>query len=316
VGWLESKRQLEFGRLDSILLDMDSLAESPPTAWLPLTPSGVAAFARASFSRLWLVQIVSALLVAGTVGWVLNTCWFPVVSAAVEHLPQTGAIRAGHLDCGGDPVQRLAESRLIAFAIDLQHAGQARSPSQLQFEFGQADLRIYSVFGLAEVPYPVSLAVPFNYQQLKPWWGAWAPNLMAMAVLGTVLALLLSWAILATVYCLVVWLLGLYLNRDLTLRGSWLTAGAALMPGALVMAGAIACYGMGKLDLIRLLAGWCFHLVLGWAYLILGATAAPKIAPVMAIRENPFKNPAAIETKEPPPNVEKSESKIFRPSGD
>jgi hypothetical protein len=295
---------------------MDSLADSPPTAWLPLTPSGVAAFAHASFSRLWLVQIVSAILVAGTVCWVLNARWFPVISAAVEHLPQTGTIRAGRLECDGEPVQPLAESRFIAFAIDLQHTGQARSPSQIQFEFGQSDLRIYSVFGRAEVPYPVSLAVPFNFQQLKPWWGAWAPILLAIATLGTVFTLLASWAILATVYCLVVWLLGLYLNRDLTLRGSWLTAGAALMPGALVMAVAIAGYGISKLDLIRLLAGWCFHIVLGWAYLILAAIAAPKFAPVMAIRENPFKKPGDIKSKEPSSKVEKAESNIFRPSGD
>lgn len=295
---------------------MDSLADSPPTAWLPLTPSGVAAFARASFSRLWLVQIVSAMLVAGTVVWVLNARWFPVISAAVEHLPQTGAIRAGHLECSGDPVQPLAESRFIAFAIDLQHAGQARSPSQIQFEFGQSDLRIYSLFGRAEARYPVSLAVPFNFQQLKPWWGAWAPILLVIAAFGTVLALLLSWTILATVYCLAVWLLGLYLNRDLTLQGSWLTAGAALMPGALVMSAAIAGYGIGKLGLVRLLAGWCFHLVLGWTYLILGATAAPKIAPVMVIRENPFKKPAVTQMEESPSKVEKTESNIFRPSDD
>ena len=188
------------------------------------------------------------MLVAGTVLWVLNARWFPVVSAAVEHLPETGAIHAGRLECGGEPVQPLAESRFIAFAIDLEHAGQARSPSQIQIEFGQSNLRIYSVFGLAEIRYPVSLAVPFNFQELKPWWGAWAPVVLAIAALGTILALLLSWKVLATVYCLPVWLLGFILNRDLTWRGSWLLSGAALMPGALVMAAAIAGYGLGKLD--------------------------------------------------------------------
>src|SRR5439155_10148964 len=141
----------------------------------------------ASSSRLWLVQLLAAMLVAGTVLWVLNARWFPVVSAAVEHLPETGAIHAGRLECGGEPVQPLAESRFIAFAIDLQHAGQARSPSQIQIEFGQSNLRIYSVFGLAEIRYPVSLAVPFNFQELKPWWGAWAPVVLAMAALGTIL---------------------------------------------------------------------------------------------------------------------------------
>lgn len=295
---------------------MDSLADSLRTAWLPLTPSGVAAFARASFSRLWLVQLVAAMLVAGTVIWVLNARWFPVVSAAIDHLPQAGSIHAGRLECGGDPVQPLAESRFIALAIDLHHAGQARSPSQIQIEFGQANLRIYSVFGLAEIPYPLSLTVPFNFQQLKPWWGAWAPVLLAIAALGTVFTLLLSWTILATVYCMAVWLLGLYLNRDLTFRGSWLTAGAALMPGALVMATAIACYGLAKLDLIRLLAGWSFHFVLGWAYLILGVTAAPKIAPLGVIQENPFKTPAALEAKEPSSKANKTEANIFRPSDD
>src|SRR5260221_10061102 len=233
---------------------MDSSADNPPTAWLPLTPSGVAAFAYASFARLWLIQFFVAALISATVVWVLDTDWFPVVTSAVDHLPQEGAIRAGRLDWRGDTAQQLSESRFVAFAVDLEHAGQTRSPSQLQFEFGQTDLRIYSVFGRADLPYPVRYTVPFNLQEVKPWWGAWAPILLALSALLVMGGLLVSWTLLATVYCVVVWLAGFYLNRELTWRGSWLIAGAGLMPGALVTAGAIGCYGLAKIELVPLIA--------------------------------------------------------------
>ena len=295
---------------------MDSLAETPPVAWLPFTPSGVAAFARARLFWLGLVQFVVALIAACSVGWALHTCWYPVISAAVEHLPEKGMLRRGRLECSGDPVQSLAENHWLSLAIDLQHTGRAHSPSHLQLEFGQTDLRIYSVFGLAELPYPRSAAVPFNYSELKPWWGAWAPMLLALSTLSTAFALFLSWAMLATLYCVVAWLVGFYLNRDLTLLGSWRLAGAALMPGALVMAGAVIAYGLGKLDLVHLLGAWFFHLLLGWVYLVFGASAAPKIPDVVSPGINPFKGSEAVEAKPTAAIAEKPASDGIRTGGD
>ena len=58
---------------------MNAPAE-PTFAWEPLTPRGVAAFARANFSRLLLVQFIVALLAAASVVWFLDDGCFPTIS--------------------------------------------------------------------------------------------------------------------------------------------------------------------------------------------------------------------------------------------
>ena len=45
---------------------MDAPLEKPPFAWQPITPRGVAAFARASWGRVLLAQFLCALAAAGT----------------------------------------------------------------------------------------------------------------------------------------------------------------------------------------------------------------------------------------------------------
>lgn len=263
-----------------------------PVAWLPLTPRGVAAFAYASVGRVLVFQLFAATLTAGAVVWTLSSRWFPTIAVGIDHLPQQGVIRSGRLEWTADSPQTLSESRFISLAVDLQHTGGARSPSQLQVEFGRDDLRVYSVFGCAEIPYPKSQLIAFNAPEGRPWWGAWAPMILLLAAAAVIAGLLISWAVLATVYCLAVWLLGLYLNRELTLVGCWRLAGAALVPGALAMAAAIVGYGFARFDLVKLAAAWVFHLLLGWAYLVAAVVAAPKIQTDVPVKANPFVAPS------------------------
>ena len=70
---------------------MNALRE-PAFAWEPLTPRGVAAFARASFERLFVVQAVFALIAAAAVVWVLSDGIFPVIDAAIDQLPDAGGL--------------------------------------------------------------------------------------------------------------------------------------------------------------------------------------------------------------------------------
>src|SRR5205807_1820555 len=72
------------------------------------------------------------------------------------------------------------------------------------------------------------------------------------------------------------WLLGFFANRDLSARGSWRLAGAALMPGALFLSGAIVLYGLGGLDPIQLAAAAGAHLLIGWIYIIAGVLAVSR----------------------------------------
>jgi hypothetical protein len=266
---------------------MDASDDKAQIAWQPLTRGGVAAFARASLGRLLVVQLVVALLAAGTVVWFLQKCWFPIISEAIHALPLKGEIRSGSLDWIGASPTRLADGRFLSIVVDLDHAGDARSPAHVQVEFGRTDFKIYSLLGFVRGAYPRNEAVAFNRTELGPWWGAWAPAILALATGLVVVGLMVIWACLATVYCLPAWLISFFANRDCSLGGSWRLAGAALMPGALLICVATVLYGWGVLDLVRLAVAGALHLVMGWVYLIICPRSLPRHSTVV-ISSNPF----------------------------
>lgn len=247
---------------------MSALAE-PTFAWEPVTPRGVAAFARASFERLLAVQSVVALLAAAAFAWVCWDGFYPTINSAVAQLPATGEIRDGTLHVPDPSPQILAEGSFLEINIDPKHSGQIRSPAQFQFEFGGDSLCIFSLFGETEIPYPTGQRFHFNRTDLQPLWGAWAPDLLALATIGAFLGLMLSWALLASIYFPTVWLVCFFTNRDLNFRGCWRLAGAALMPGALLMSLSLLLYDFGDFDLVQLCFAFGMHLVIGWIYLFI-----------------------------------------------
>ena len=258
-------------------------------AWEPLTPHGVAAFARASFSRLLLVQFIVALLCAAPVVWFLYDGCFPVLDAAIQKMPATGEIRSGKLDWHGDSPQLLAEGKFMAFDVDLKHSGQIHSTADVQIEFGNDSIRIFSLLpGYSEIFYVPDRLAPFNRTELEPLWGAWAVEILFIAAAAVTVGLLLSWWILATMYFLPVWFLGFYANRDLNFRACWKLSGAALLPGALLMAAGVLLYDFGFLDLVSLGFIFAAHFALGWIYLFLSQLFLPRITE-MAAKGNPFK---------------------------
>ncbi len=266
---------------------MNESVQKTPFAWQPLTVRGVAAFASASLGRLLLVQWIVALLAAGTVVWFLHKDWFPEIGQAIRQLPPQGALHDGILDWQGANPSLLAEGRFLALSVDLDHIGGARTPAQVQVEFGRADIQAISVLGYVSGAYPRGWAVAFDRTDLLPWWGAWAPEILA-AVAGLVaVGLMASWACLATVYFLPAWLIGFFANRDLGLRGSWRLAGAALMPGALFMCAAVVLYGWGALDLVRLSVAGAVHCLIAWVYLVLSPLCLPR-HPAATAKANPF----------------------------
>jgi hypothetical protein len=266
---------------------MNASDDKAPFAWQPLTVRGVAAFASATLGRLLLVQFIVALLAAGTVVWFVHQAWFPTVGEAIRGLPLEGEIRSGRLDWHGPSPVCLAEGRFLAVVVDLDHTGAAHSPAQVQVEFGREDFKVFSLFGYVQSAYPRSRAVAFNRTGLGPWWGAWAPPILALVVGLVVAGLMVSWACLATVYCLPVRLIGFFANRECSLAGSWRLAGAALMPGALLMCAAVLTYGCGALDLMRLVVAGAMHLVVGWVYLVVSPFGLPRHQAATA-NANPF----------------------------
>jgi hypothetical protein len=264
-----------------------SAAKNPTFAWEPLTPRGVAAFARAKFSRLLLVQFIFALLAAMSVVWFLDDSCFPVIQAAIQNLPDAGKISPGKLDWRGDSPQLLAEGRFLAFDVDPNHSGQIQSFADFQIEFGNKTVRIFSLLGYVEFLYPSGQIISFNRTELEPLWGAWKAEILLATGAATIIGLLLSWWILAAIYLPLVWIFGFFTNRDLNWIASCKLSGAALMPGALLMAAAIFFYDFGAISLVQFSFVFGAHFVLGWIYLFVSLPFAPSIA-AASPKGNPF----------------------------
>jgi hypothetical protein len=254
----------------------------------------VASFAYSSSGRLFIVQLLVALLSTATVIWFLQQAWFPVVRQAIDHLPADGIMQSGMLRWSGDPSRLLAEGPFLAFALDLHHQGEARSPAHVSIELGELDLKIFSLFGFYTVRYSKSWTAPFNRQDLLPWWGAWEPIILGIVALAMPISLLLCWQILATLYTIPAWLVAFFVNRKLSLYGSWRLAGAALMPGALFLTSILLLYGLGVIDLIHLVVAAALHLVIGWIYVFASPFSLPPVAQDAA--GNPFRQDAAKDS--------------------
>ena len=252
----------------------------------PFTPRGVAAFALGKFSRLLLVQLIIALLAAVSLTSFLNENCFSVVQTAIQNLPDAGKISYGQLDWRGDSPKMLAEGNLLAIDVDLNHSGAIHSTADVQVEFGKNSIRAYSYLGYSEFFYPPWPA-PFNRAELQPLWGAWAVEILFISAAAIFIALLLSWAILATVYFLPARLFGFFLNRDLNLRAGWKLSAAALLPGALLMILGIWLYDFRFVKLISFSFIFAAHFVLGWIYLLVSLLFVPRISEPRQ-KKNPF----------------------------
>ena len=261
-------------------------SKSSPTAWEPLTPRGVAAFARARLGRLLVVQFIVAVLAAVAVDCFLDLGCFPTITAAIKQLPDQGDIRTSQLKWHGESPALLAEGGFLAFDVDLEHTGQIHSPAQVQIEFGRETVRVFSLLGYREWNYPPGWIVAFNRTELEPLWDAWRPDILAIATGAIIVGLMLAWAVLATVYFFPVWLVCFFADRELNFRQCWRLAGAALLPGALLLAAAIAFYGLGALDLIQMSFAFGAHLVLGWIYLFISPLFLQRVSP--SEKRNPF----------------------------
>jgi hypothetical protein len=274
---------------------MTEPAAARPKAWQPLTPRGVAAFAYASWGRLLLVQFIFALLAAVSVVWFLRTAWFPTIHQAIQKLPDQGEIKSGRLSWRDNSPMLFAEGHFLAFDVDTNHSGALRSPAQIQVEFGRDDIRFYSLAGYREWQYPPDWNFGLNRTAVAPWWGAWEPPILWLALGGMLAWCFISWILLATIYFLPAWLGGYFANRELNPWQTWKLAGAALMPGALLMIAAILFYGFGVLDLLQLAAVAGVHIIAGWVYTVLSVRAAPRLSSQSAAEKNPFAGKEACE---------------------
>ena len=249
----------------------------------------MAAFAEAPCGRLFVVQLLTAALVAASVVWFLGRCYAPIITQAVQKLPTGGAITNGLLT-GFDDLE-ISETKFlsIAFASDPDPALDRSADVQVAFRDDRVVVSslLSSEMGSFEIEYGTLNNWNLSRAQIEPLWGAWQPVLLVGVGVAVAFCLLLIWWALAIVYTPVAKLVAWLGDRDVTWAGSWRLASAALMPGAVLMAAAIVLYGSQLLDVFGL--GWLeiVHLFVGGVYLM----AAPMFAPRLTrglLKPNPF----------------------------
>jgi hypothetical protein len=253
----------------------------------PFTFAGVAGFARASWIKLVTVQAVTALLSAAICVWFVATNWNPVVKQAISRLPDDGSIHDGVLQWKGSPALALADGKFLSLAVDLELAHATAAPADLQVELGRTHLVVRSFLGYAPIRYPRGWVIEMDRLELEARWGAWQGAVFLGIGVVVVLALFVSWSMLASVYMWVVWMVGFYSDREIGSSSAWRLSAAALIPGAVLLASAIFAYGVQRINLLQLTLAFVLHFAVGWAYSIGAIFRLPSIH---RTSKNPFQS--------------------------
>ena len=254
--------------------------------WEPFTFRGVAAFAGASLGRLLLVELIAALVFAGTAVWFVNQNDAPVIARAIHQMPAGARIEQGRLAGVTGPL--IAETKFLAIAITPVGRGDIGESADIQVQFRREDLSVVSVFS---PDYGLVLGygrrnMDLSRAALEPGWGAWRPVMLAAMGATVVVYLLITWAALSFLYSFGAKFLAFYADRALTWRGARRLCAAALMPGAALMTLGLALYGLGWTDLVGLCCFFAAHFVVGIIYTVGGVLATSRAIPPPGA--NPF----------------------------
>lgn len=259
----------------------------PRHAWQPFTPRGVAAFAGATFARVLFAQLLAAAIVAVSLLWFLSAAWVPVVTEAIQHLPDTGSIRRGELDFAGESPRRLAENPRLAIVVDVAGARDAGQIAELEVVFEKTRVVLRGPLGVWWQPYEPGYVINFNRPQLAPWWGAWRWAMLALVALATVVSLCVMWWSLALLYVPLVKVIAFFADRAVTRGGAWRLGAAALLPGSCLVALALALHGFGAVDFFRFGLLYLLHVVVGFLFVVTSPFFLPKLQAVAEVK-NPF----------------------------
>lgn len=278
---------------------------APFGAWQPFTPKGAAAFARATFGRVLLIEFIVALLSAVALLWFLQTAWFPTTRAAIKNLALQGSIHRQELAYPATAPGLLAEGHFLAFLVNVGTDPSGGLASDFRIEFRQGDALVCSLAGCLTLAYPKGWTFQLNRTELEPLWDAWEPILLGIAAVGTVFFLMLAWCALATLYSVPGWLAAYFADRELSWGGSWRLASASLMPGALFLIAGLVLYGLTAIDLLRFAIMLPLHLLPGPVFVLTSLFFLPRATQGVHISANPF---ASAPPEQPPDDSKEREA--------
>ena len=260
---------------------------TPQHAWQPFTPRGVAAFGLATFTRVFLVQGAVAALVGFALIWALRAAWVPVISEAIQRLPETGIIQRGELSFTNQSPQRIAENSHLAVVIDLDGTREAGHVADIEIAFEKKRVVLRGPLGAWWRDYGSAYQFSFNRPELTPWWDARRWTLLALLALALAVSIFVSWWSLALLYVPLVKFIAFFSDRVVTWGGAWRVAAAALLPGACLVALGMLLYGFGVIPLFQFGLLYALHIVAGLVFVITSPFFLPKIFTAPGVK-NPF----------------------------
>jgi hypothetical protein len=267
----------------------------------PITFGGVAAFAQASWRRLFITQAVVAGGGVAAILIFLFNAWLPAIDQAIGNLPENGYILRGELAWPHPEPVQLTESRWLTVIVAPMNTHTFGQSADFQLELHAKEARLYSMLGYLQVAYSKDFSLQLSRPDAVPWWGARRPFFVAGAIVGTFFGLWLLWMLLAVLYAPGAKFVAFWRNRDLTWIQAIRLSAAALLTPAVVFSLAIALYGLGWVPLEVLIAGCVLHVVMGWAY-VAGAPMRLPLRPEVAaaLQKNPFDQPDQKKTADKP----------------
>ena len=277
--------------------------EIPPNALQPLTPRGVAGFASGTLNRLCGFQVAFAFLSGLVLAWFLGTSILPAVRALIEQLPDEGSLESGTLRIPSLPADGVVVERSwLAVMVDLDQTARSSTGHALELRLTRSGIQLCTGVGCGFIPYGKEWSLSFGRLELRPWWDAWQPVMLAGSGFALIVFLLSVWWILATLYCVVPRVTAFFADRALNLPGAWKLSAAALLPGAVIMVAGILGLGLGWIDPVRWVLVVALHMVIPLAYLVVSPLYLPRREAARAALSNPFDSvPAPTSNVAAPP---------------
>jgi hypothetical protein len=238
-----------------------------------------------------------AVLAALCLGFLVKTAWYPIVEKSFRALPDDIEFREGQLQWPTNESRVLAENPFLAIAVGLDESNSISLAADIQLTFRKQTVQVRNLFGDFQFPYPPALALQSGRVHATAWWGAYNWVLLLGICACCVVALLVSWWLLATLY----WPAGAaftaLFRRPSRPSQSWKLSTAALLFGAGIMSINMVLYASLMVRAPAFIAGFVLHILAGWIAIPWGAIHLPRAAKSKI--SNPFGKSRAIEPTEP-----------------
>lgn len=237
------------------------------TSWQPITFGGAAGLAKGPASRVFLVGMVVAAVMAACFTRTFYVAWMPVVEGAIKSLQAAVEVRDGILHWSANGLTRLAESPFLAMAVSTIDSP-AVTESDISIEFTERGWRATSLFGSIYVPYPRWLRISLDPVSLAAGWFAWKPHIVASVFVFGLSVVWVIWLLVGLVLLPFIRLYTALLQRAVRWWDCLRLGVVCCMPAEIVMAVGVFLYGTRRINLTELIAVFGLHVLGVVAYLL------------------------------------------------